>query len=200
LDGTYVDASKLLIDKDYFRAVDLRKPLSIDGHFDLAVCLEVAEHLPVQRATNLVKTLTTAAQVVLFSAGVPGQGGTDHVNEQWPKYWRQLFEAEGFKMFDPIRPVVRDDRRVDWWYRQNLVLFAHPAEVSRKPRLKGLDEAVKVEDTEWIHITTVTRQGESLEYILPHLPSATWRAVKRTFRVRTRFRSVIALLRRLGSK
>jgi hypothetical protein len=36
-------------------------------------------------------------------------------------------------MFDPIRPVVRDDRRIDWWYRQNLVLFAHPAEVSRKP-------------------------------------------------------------------
>src|SRR5271154_6290276 len=97
LDGTYVDASKLLIDKAYFSAVDLRKPLSIDGHFDLALCLEVAEHLPVQRATNLVKTLTTAAQVVLFSAGIPGQGGTGHVNEQWPKYWRQLFEAEGFR-------------------------------------------------------------------------------------------------------
>ncbi len=59
-----------------------------------------------------------------FSAALPGQGGTSHINEQWPEYWRRLFEARGYWMLDPIRPRIRDDKRVAWWYRQNILMFA----------------------------------------------------------------------------
>jgi len=66
---------------------DLSEPLEIDENFDVAVCLEVAEHLDKTRAESLVADLTSLAPTILFSAAIPGQGGTHHVNEQWASYW-----------------------------------------------------------------------------------------------------------------
>lgn len=123
IDGDYVPRGQLMIPAAQFTAVDLRHPFNVGG-FDLAVALEVAEHLPASSAAGLVESLCKAAGVVLFSAAVPGQGGTDHINEQWPWYWRQLFLKCGFRMFDPIRPRILHDRRVAWWYRQNVFMFA----------------------------------------------------------------------------
>jgi hypothetical protein len=45
IDGDYVDRSKLRIPRDRFVACDLMQPFEFDRTFDLAVCLEVAEHL-----------------------------------------------------------------------------------------------------------------------------------------------------------
>lgn len=84
LDGEYVDRSLLDIPEDRFVAVDLAQPFQLDGRYDLALCLEVAEHLPADRAASLVDLLTGLAPTVLFSAAIPLQGGVNHVNEQWP--------------------------------------------------------------------------------------------------------------------
>jgi hypothetical protein len=133
LDGDYLDPSKLLIPAADFTPVDLREMIAgkldsftgkANGRYDLAVCLEVAEHLPHALADNVVRTLTTLAPVVLFSAAVPGQGGIGHINEQWPDYWRLRFEEHGFQRIDSIRRRVWKDPRVHWWYRQNIFLFA----------------------------------------------------------------------------
>ena len=89
LDGEYVDRSLLDIPEDRFVAVDLAQPFQLDGRYDLALCLEVAEHLPADRAASLVDLLTGLAPTVLFSAAIPLQGGVNHVNEQWPDTgWR----------------------------------------------------------------------------------------------------------------
>jgi hypothetical protein len=69
--------------------------------------LEVAEHLSGKAGACLVHTLTQAAPLVMFSAAVPGQRGSHHINEQWPGYWRSLFTDEGFRLFNPIRPLIR---------------------------------------------------------------------------------------------
>lgn len=114
LDGDYIDRRRLCFDVSSFTAVDLRTSIEIPGKYDLAVCLEVAEHLPARQAGSLVTALTGAAPVVLFSAALPGQGGTSHINEQWPEYWRRLFEARGYWMLDPIRPRICEDNRVAW--------------------------------------------------------------------------------------
>src|SRR5688572_21793249 len=79
-DGAYVDPTQLLIPGNCFRQVDLSRPFNIAGRFDLAVCLEVAEHLPSSMACPLVSALCQAAPIVLFSAAVPGQGGIHHIN------------------------------------------------------------------------------------------------------------------------
>ena len=106
---------------------DLAEPLDLERSFALALCLEVAEHLPPERAPGLVADLTALAPVVLFSAAVPGQGGTGHVNEQWSEYWVALFDAEGWSCRDAIRPWVRANADVAWWYRQNLFLAVGPS-------------------------------------------------------------------------
>lgn len=117
IDGEYVAQRAIP-----FQAADLTRPLSLVRRFDLAVCLEVAEHLPARRATGLVADLTTLADAVLFSAAIPGQGGVGHVNEQWPAYWVDRFWALGWSVTGAIRYDIWTDDRVENWYRQNLLL------------------------------------------------------------------------------
>lgn len=135
VDGDYVPRDRLLIDPALFRGHDLGTPLDFGRRFDLAMSLEVAEHLPDEKAGLFVDNLVRHAGVVLFSAAIPGQGGTHHVNEQWPSYWRELFAARGYRAYDPFRGRIWDDGSVEYWYRQNLLLFADDAGVAAFPRI-----------------------------------------------------------------
>jgi SAM-dependent methyltransferase len=124
LDGAYVDSAMIQIEPANFRAVDLENSFSLARRFDLVQSLEVAEHLDESCADTFVQSLVNHADTVLFSAAIPGQRGTHHVNEQWPSYWAEKFSHHGLRLFDPIRPVIWKDPRVSWWYRQNTVLFS----------------------------------------------------------------------------
>ena len=102
------------------------------------MCLEVAEHLPESSAKPLIETLCRVAPLVLFSAAVPRQGGTHHINEQWPSYWVPMFSAAGFHCIDVLRSAIWSVPEVEWWYRQNLLLFASEEALHRWQRLSGL--------------------------------------------------------------
>jgi len=106
-----------------FVAWDLRATFAGMYLVDLAIALEVAEHLPPERADSFVADLCAVAPVVLFSAAIPGQGGTGHINEQWPAYWVEKFQANGYAVSGALRWHIWGDDRVENWYRQNL-LFA----------------------------------------------------------------------------
>lgn len=95
VDGMYVDRSQLAIPQACFRAVDLNRPFTLEKTYDLAVSLEVAEHLEPAAAADFIESLTRLAPVILFSAAIPLQNGYHHVNEQWPDYWAQLFQVRG---------------------------------------------------------------------------------------------------------
>ena len=140
IDGDYINRAKLLIPSTCFTPIDLTKPFAIQQRFDLAVSLEVAEHLPVACASQFVESLCRVAPAILFSAAVPGQGGTHHVNEQWPEYWRQLFASQGFRMLDPFRPSLWYDHTVALCYRQNLFLFVREDLLKANPVLLQLPE------------------------------------------------------------
>jgi SAM-dependent methyltransferase len=124
VDGEYVDRSQLHISSDNFIAADLVQPFRLPKKFDLVISLEVAEHLPESAAETFVQTLTSLGDTVLFSAAVPGQGGQNHLNEQWPEYWNDKFEQYGFCFFDIIRDKIWYNDRVDFWYRQNIFLVS----------------------------------------------------------------------------
>lgn len=124
IDGTYVKTDALEIPVDKFKPWDLEKPFSLGRKFDLVQSLEVAEHLDEASADKFVESLTSHGETILFSAAVPGQGGEHHVNERWPSYWAEKFEKAGYTPFDPIRPQIWNDRRVNIWYKQNIVLYA----------------------------------------------------------------------------
>ncbi len=131
VDGDYVDRADLMIPGDQFLDADLSTPglgavvaARRPGQFDLAMCLEVAEHLPFERSGSFVAELCGLADLVLFSAALPFQHGTGHVNEQWPEFWATQFRANGFACFDLVRPEVWGRPDVDWWYAQNVLVFA----------------------------------------------------------------------------
>ncbi len=125
LDGTYIDESQLLIPRECFIPTDLEGEISLPGRrFDLVVSLEVAEHLSPERADSFVKDITELGDTVMFSAAVPGQGGTNHINEQYMGYWTDRFARYGYDPFDIVRPRIQDNPDVPFWYRQNIIVFA----------------------------------------------------------------------------
>lgn len=137
IDGEWVDRAKLDVPDTCFQPADVTKPLQIGRRFDLVVSVEVAEHLPAEHAAGFIDSLTSLGPVVLFSAAIPGQGGTHHVNEQWPEYWAALFRARGFIVVDCLRKRLwqRDD--IDWWYAQNSVLCVRRDYWTSHPSLRA---------------------------------------------------------------
>ena len=124
VDGDYVNRSQLVIDETEFRNADLMQPLDLGRKFDLVVSLEVAEHLEEPHADPFVDSLIRHSDVILFSAAIKGQGGFNHVNEQFAPYWAKKFEARGFNFYDVIRPGIWWNNQVDWWYKQNIFLVS----------------------------------------------------------------------------
>ena len=127
VDGPYIDQAALEIDRDRFVVADLNQPLALRRRFDLAECLEVAEHLPPSRAESLIADLASHAPVVLFSAATPGQGGENHINEQPAAYWQALFRRHDFTAVDCLRPLLAGWADVPHWYRYNLLLYVSDA-------------------------------------------------------------------------
>ncbi|MEO5972448.1 MAG: class I SAM-dependent methyltransferase [Sphingomicrobium sp.] len=131
VDGDYVRRDQLAIPPERFVAHDLATPLDLQRRFDLVQSLEVAEHLPQEKAGQFVANLVTHGDVILFSAAVPHQGGEHHVNEQPPEYWRRLFAALGYGVFDWLRPRLAGRGEVKPWYRFNSYIYANPAGQAR---------------------------------------------------------------------
>ena len=137
LDGDYIDRSRLLIPQEKFRAVDLAEPFFLERTFDLAISMEVAEHLPPESAEGFIESLARLAPAVLFSAAIPHQGGNNHLNEQWPDRWAALFEVRGYVTVDCVRRRVWRNEAVEWWYAQNTFLFARREVVEGNGALKA---------------------------------------------------------------
>jgi SAM-dependent methyltransferase len=125
-DGHWVAQDQILSDKIDFSPADLATgflPLKEGEHFDLAICVEVAEHLPPDSTHILASSLTKAADVILFSAAIPYQGGNGHVNERWQSDWVHQFRHLNYEPFDIFRGAAWHEEDVDWWYAQNAVLY-----------------------------------------------------------------------------
>lgn len=118
---------------------DLGNPFDLERKFDTAICFEVAEHLPVERASILVQSICRHTDLVYFSAAAPGQHGQNHVNCQWPAYWQELFNREGFTCEDEIRWAIWEDERIEPWYRQNIFVARRQANTAgRESRLHAV--------------------------------------------------------------
>lgn len=90
------------------------------GKYDLAMCMEVLEHIPEKYADKAVQLLTTLSEKILFSAAIPGQGGRGHLNEKWQTYWANLFKKYDYY---PINLPIHDNSTIAIWYRNNAALY-----------------------------------------------------------------------------
>lgn len=128
VDGPWVDTSELLIPKESFSQCDFEEGLKAGTmpklkHFDLALCLEVAEHLTEEAGNYLVEWLCSTARVIAFSAAVPLQGGVNHINEQWPSYWHARFGRFGREPDGIPRLALWNKKTIQPYYRQNLMVY-----------------------------------------------------------------------------
>ncbi len=109
---------------------DLRTPLHLAVKYDLAICIEVAEHIEPEYAGTLVDTLTSLSETVVMTAATPGQGGLQHVNEQPRQYWVDLFERRGYVIEQGTELFLRkgieeakaDGHHVASWF-ENIIVF-----------------------------------------------------------------------------
>ncbi|PWU02101.1 MAG: hypothetical protein C5B53_02090 [Candidatus Melainabacteria bacterium] len=184
LDSSDVDKEVFQIDLAEFRQFDITKPLTIDKKFDLACSLEVAEHLPESAAETIVESLTKLAPVVLFSAAVPFQGGTDHTNEQWPEYWEKIFRKHGFRVVDCIRQLVWNNERVAYWYAQNLLLFVRADALDKFPKLEPYLADTNPEYLSRIHPKMYLKSRQELSNPKYIVMRTIWNWLPRPIRVR----------------
>jgi hypothetical protein len=122
-DGKWVEKNTLRIPPDCFTSAELDKEIILEKRYDLAVSVEVAEHLPGKSEKTFVKTLTDASDIVLFSAAIPYQGGENHINEQWQEHWYNIFDDFGYVGTDCLRSMIWDNSEIGFWYRQNIILY-----------------------------------------------------------------------------
>ena len=86
--------------------------------------MEVLEHLPETAARALITEFGKKSKFLLFSAAIPGQGGTHHINEQPYEYWYENLRLTGFIPLDVIRSSL-DIPKIPSYYRNNIVLFVN---------------------------------------------------------------------------
>jgi SAM-dependent methyltransferase len=158
VDGDYVDRRQLAIPEKLFRSQDLTLPLTIDQSFDLVMSLEVAEHLPPSAARSFVSTLTKLGPVILFSAAIPSQPGTHHVNLQWPMYWAKLFAEFGYQSIDCLRRRIWSEPDVDWWYAQNCIFYV------TKDRLKDYPALASAAGTDVLPLVHPQHHEEQIKF------------------------------------
>ena len=149
VDGDYIDLSKLAIPGKNFYAQDLNEPIDLGRHFDLAYSLEVAEHLHPENSERFIESLTCHADIVLFSAAPPGQGGESHINERSFDSWRALFYARRYAAYDCVCPSIANLNEVSFWYRYNVMLYVHndfEATLPKNIRATKVDDGQPIAD------------------------------------------------------
>ncbi len=128
LEGDWLDTQYVVIPFESLKITDLSSTVQLNKIYDLAVSLEVAEHIDEKYADVFVDNIAQASDTILFSAAIPGQGGVNHVNEQPHQYWIDKFENRGYVTFDCIRWRIANNPKVFPWYQNNIYIF------SRNPR------------------------------------------------------------------
>jgi len=136
VDGPWVRKEDLKVPADLFVVRDLEQPFHMDRPFDMVLCLETAEHLHPARAGGFIHDLTQLAPVVVFSAAIPGQGGTFHYNEEWPEYWADLFAKDSYEAIDVFRPFFWTNEKVAPMYRQNMILYVRKDYLEKSASLR----------------------------------------------------------------
>lgn len=181
IEGDWVASEHLRIPPERLLRRDLSRSIELDRTFDLALSLEVAEHLPEERAAGFVASLTRLAPAVLFSAAVPYQGGRGHLNERWPEFWARLFADAGLVVADAVRPRVWNNPAVRVWYAQNTLLFVHRDLLSASPRLAAAAERTDPERLSMVHPRLYERNSDprnlSLRKVARALPGLVARSI-----------------------
>lgn len=124
IDCIGIDIDERIGSKPYLFRQDI---LSTKFTANVAICLEVFEHIEEVHADNLVNKVSGMFDdTLIFTAAQPGQGGVGHINCQYPEYWNDRFIRAGLvrNMFmeEQLRLYCVQGRYMGWFYN-NLLVF-----------------------------------------------------------------------------
>ena len=146
VDANEMDEKYLYIPRKNLQIIDFEKQtVNLEKKFDLEMTLECLEHISNEKEDVAFNTLTNASDLILFSAAIPYQVGTNHINCHKLTYWVEKFKRAGFVCFDIIRPeLLKNAVDVGPWYMQNILVFARndKQEMLTKQGLKPVDKPV----------------------------------------------------------
>lgn len=138
LEATGLEGSHRAVDQavcDQVQIHDFREGKPILGPFDLGWSSEFLEHLEQDCEENAFAAFVKCKYVVI-NAAFPGQGGHHHVNEQFPDYWIERFEAHGFTLDENVtmdlRAIAEKERpgcyfgRTGLFFRKSFLVAADP--------------------------------------------------------------------------
>ena len=98
---------------------------------DLAICINALRALRGKDETitapRLVEGISSLANTIIFCEPAPHIQSTEENDHMWPSAWVSLFSRHGFSLHDVIRPRLWDNNRIDWQWRQNMLLFVQPS-------------------------------------------------------------------------
>lgn len=116
------DMRSLRIPERAYMRHNLEHRLVHNRKFDMAICVEVAEHLPESAARTLCESISGVSDLVLWSAATLGQGGVNHINEQPMEYWCDIWKSLGYCQSSAPH-AIRRLVGVLPWYRHNLMFY-----------------------------------------------------------------------------
>jgi len=107
---------------------DLTVPFgNLWGKFDVALCLEVAEHIPEDLSPAFLQNITSLSDRLVLSAAPPGQGGHHHVNEQPKRYWVRRLAERGFiynrKLTGQIMETFKRKKLSYMWMGEHISIY-----------------------------------------------------------------------------
>jgi hypothetical protein len=101
---------------DFTELIDL-------GKYDNVLCLEVGEHIPKQYETIFLDNIcNTAKDFIILSWGVPGQGGTGHVNCQTNMYVMTEMFKRGWIFNKTLTKILRHESTFSW-FKNTLMVY-----------------------------------------------------------------------------
>ena len=136
IEGEYIRQAHTVIPQEFIETHDLTTyNFDWKKKFDVALTIEVAEHLPETSADRFCRTLVDASDFIVFSAARVGQTGIGHINEQPLGYWVSKFWSLGYVPLEVFRPYLAHDKNVYPWLRMNLIMLSNYAMFLRTPSL-----------------------------------------------------------------
>jgi len=96
------------------KVMDLSKPTNL-GKYDLAISLEVGEHIPKQYEQIFIDNVCSSSNNIIISWAVEGQGGYGHVNCQNNDYIIAEFNRRGYRYDENISKKLRENSTLPWF-------------------------------------------------------------------------------------
>jgi hypothetical protein len=143
-----------------------------DLKFDLAISIEVAEHLNPAMSMSFIHWLTSSADVIVFSAAVLNQDGDGHINCRSRLDWYSMIKQNSFVIADTLRQHFKFNQRLALWHKLNIVDYIHKDSVFAKKivfddLVERLIDAESFATSQCFHHVKTTSQRQNLLNLQP---------------------------------